>query len=147
VEPDARTSEAIAGAEATVEWPVTPAMTAMKVGTGEVNVLSTWWVLALVERAAVDAVAPHLPEGATTVGARVDLIHAAPSVVGMQVRAHARADSVEGRKIRFSFEVSDEAGEVARGTHLRVIVDREAFERTAVSRTRSKEQDLGHGER
>jgi fluoroacetyl-CoA thioesterase len=132
---------ALVGAEATVEWPVTPAMTARNVGSGEVNVLSTPWVLALVERAAVDAVAPHLPDGATTVGTSVDLTHSAPSVVGRQAHAYVLVESVDGRKIRFSFRVSDEAGEVARGTHVRVIVDRERFERSAVTRARSKDPD------
>jgi predicted thioesterase len=132
---------ALVGAEAAVEWPVTPAMTARNVGSGEVNVLSTPWVLALVERAAVDAVAPRLPEGSTTVGTSVDLTHSAPSVVGRQARAHVLVESVEGRKIRFSFQVSDEAGEVARGSHVRVIVDRERFERSAVTRARSKDPD------
>lgn len=133
--------EELIGAEATVEWPVTPAMTARNVGSGEVNVLSTPWVLALVERAAVDAVAPHLPAGSTTVGTSVDLTHSAPSVVGRQARAHVHVDGVEGRKIRFSFEVSDEAGQVARGSHVRVIVDRERFERSAVDRARPKDED------
>ena len=134
-------AETVVGAEATVEWPVTPAMTAMRVGSGEIDVLSTPWVLALVERATVDAVAPHLPDGTTTVGASVDLTHSAPSVVGRLIRAHARAESVEGRKIRFSFEVSDEAGEVARGTLVRVVVERERFERSAVARAGSKERE------
>jgi predicted thioesterase len=62
-------------------------------------------------------------------------------VVGRQARAHVLVESVERRKIRFSFQVSDEAGEVARGTHVRVIVDRERFERSAVTRARSKDPD------
>jgi predicted thioesterase len=127
------------GTEIIVEWPVTPGMTALKVGSGEVNVLSTPWVLALVERAAVDAVAPHLPEGATTVGMSVDLTHSAPSVVGRQARAHVLVEDVEGRKIRFSFQVSDESGQIARGSHVRVVVDRNRFERSAADRAaRSK---------
>ena len=132
-------NDKLVGAEATVEWPVTPGMTARNVGSGEVNVLSTPWVLALVERATVDAVAPLLPEGLTTVGASVDLTHSAPSVVGRQVRAHARAEDVDGRKIRFAFEVSDEAGRVARGSLVRVIVDRARFERSAVERAGPKQ--------
>jgi fluoroacetyl-CoA thioesterase len=141
VQPGEDSADRLVGAEATVEWPVTPAMTAKNVGSGEVNVLSTPWVLALVERAAVDAVGPHLPDGSTTVGTHIDLTHSAPSVVGRQARAHVRADSVGGRKISFSFEVSDEAGQVARGTHVRVIVDRERFERSAVDRAGPKERD------
>lgn len=141
MEPGDGVADQLVGAEATVEWPVTPAMTARNVGSGEVNVLSTPWVLALVERAAVDAVAPHLPSGSTTVGTSVNLAHSAPSVVGRQARAHVLVERVEGRKIHFSFQVSDEAGQVARGSHVRVIVDRERFERAAVDRARSKDQD------
>jgi fluoroacetyl-CoA thioesterase len=136
VEPGDGVADKLVGAEATVEWPVTPAMTARNVGSGEVNVLSTPWVLALVERAAVDAVAPHLPSGSTTVGTSVNLAHSAPSVVGRQARAHVLVENVEGKKIHFSFQVSDEAGQVARGSHVRVIVDRERFERAAVDRAR-----------
>ena len=131
----------LVGTETVVEWPVTPAMTARNVGSGEVNVLSTPWVVALMERAAVDAVADHLPEGATTVGTSVDLAHTAPSVVGRQARAHVLVEGVEGRKILFSFQVSDEAGQVARGTHVRVVVNRARFERSAVDRAGSRHQD------
>jgi fluoroacetyl-CoA thioesterase len=111
-------------------------MTARHVGSGEVDVLSTPWVLALVERTTVDAIAPHLPEGLTSVGASVELVHSAPSIVGRHVRAHARAEDIDKRKVRFAFTVSDEGGEVARGTIVRVLVDRNAFERAAAKRLR-----------
>jgi fluoroacetyl-CoA thioesterase len=139
VEEDGTMKLELVGAEATVEWQVTPAMTARTVGSGEVDVLGSPWVLAVVERAAVDAVAPLLPEGAITVGASFELTHSAPTVVGKRIRAHARAESVDGRKIRFSFVVSDEAGEVARGSQVRVVVDRKRFERHASSRAAPNE--------
>jgi predicted thioesterase len=80
-----------------------------------------------VERAAVAAVAPHLDPGTTTVGARVGLDHLAPTLVGVRVSATARLESVEGRRLKFSFEVSDGRGVVARGIHFRVVVQRDAF--------------------
>jgi predicted thioesterase len=43
------------------------------------------------------------------------------------VSATARLEAVEGRRLRFSFEVSDVRGVVARGIHFRAVVQREAF--------------------
>jgi predicted thioesterase len=122
------------GLEETVQETVTPEMTASGLGSGDVTVLGTPAVLALVERVAVAAVAGSLEPGSTTVGARVELDHLAPTPVGALVSASARLDTVEGRRLTFSFEVSDPGGPVARGTHLRVLVGREAFEESARTR-------------
>jgi fluoroacetyl-CoA thioesterase len=128
---DAYKATLVVGLEATVEEMVTEGMTAVAVGSGDVPVLATPTVLALVERASVEAVTDHLPQGTTTVGASADLTHHAPSPVGASVRAKAVLDQVEGRRLRFRFTVSDDAGEVATGTHVRVLVDRERFETDA----------------
>ena len=122
------------GLEENVQATVTPEMTASELGSGEVSVLGTPAVLALVERVAVAAVAGSLEPGSTTVGARVELDHLAPTPVGTMVSATARLEAVEGRRLTFSFEVFDPAGPVARGTHLRVLVGREAFQESARAR-------------
>ena len=119
------------GLSASITETVTQAMTAAAVGSGDVAVLATPIVLALAERAAVAAVAARLPEGRTTVGSSVTLGHVAPTPVGAVVTATARLDGVEGRRLTFWFSVADPAGEVARGTHVRVVVDRAAFEAAA----------------
>lgn len=118
-----------------VEEIVTDGMTATAVGSGDVPVLATPSVLAFVERASVEAVRDHLPPGVTTVGASADLTHHAPSPIGATVQAYAVLDQVEGRRLRFRFTVSDQAGEVANGTHVRVVVDREWFESAAQARS------------
>jgi fluoroacetyl-CoA thioesterase len=115
------------GLQATVAETVTDDMTAERLGSGDVPVLGTPAVVALVEGAAVTAVADHLAPGATTVGASVDLEHVAPTVLGVEVTATAAVREVDGRRLRFVFEVTDPAGPIARGTHERVIVDRERF--------------------
>jgi fluoroacetyl-CoA thioesterase len=125
----------LAGAEAAVEEMVTVEMTARRVGSGDVSVLATPSLLALIERAAVAAVAGRLPPGQTTVGASVDLAHLAPTPVGASVAAIARVDRVNGRRLVFAVSVTDVAGEVARGRHVRVVVDRGRFEASAASRT------------
>jgi fluoroacetyl-CoA thioesterase len=122
------------GLQATVEETVTEEMTAARLGSGDVPVLGTPAVLALVEAAAVAAVADHLEPGTTTVGASVELEHVAPTAIGAGVAATAALREVEGRRLRFRFEVTDPAGPVARGAHERVLVDRHRFLGTARGR-------------
>ncbi|MFN2543742.1 MAG: thioesterase family protein [Actinomycetota bacterium] len=122
------------GLEATIEERVTEAMTARALGSGDVPVLGTPAVLALAERAACAAIDGKLDPGQTSVGATVELSHLAPTAVGSHVTAQARLTAVDGRKLRFALTVSDGSGEVARGTHERVVVDRERFLSAAIDR-------------
>jgi predicted thioesterase len=123
------------GLQATVEETVTEEMTAERLGSGDVPVLGSPALLAMIEAAAVAAVADHLDDGDTTVGSAVELDHIAPSPVGVRVEATAALREVDGRRLRFAFEVTDPAGPVARGSHDRVIVDRRRFLASARSRS------------
>jgi fluoroacetyl-CoA thioesterase len=123
------------GLQATVEETVTEEMTAERLGSGDVPVLGTPALMAMIEAAAVAAVADHLDDGDTTVGSAVELDHIAPTAVGVRVEATAALREVDGRRLRFAFEVTDPAGPVARGSHDRVIVDRRRFLASARSRS------------
>jgi fluoroacetyl-CoA thioesterase len=59
--------------------------TAAALGSGDVAVLATPRVLALAERATVQAVAGALDPDETTVGAHVELDHLRPSFVGASI--------------------------------------------------------------
>jgi fluoroacetyl-CoA thioesterase len=120
-----------AGRQATLEEIVTEEMTAERLGSGDVPVLGTPAVLALVEAASIAALAGGLEAGQTTVGSSVDLEHVAPTAIGVRVVAKVQLVGIDGRHLRFSFDVMDPGGPVARGTHIRVIVDRDRFLRTA----------------
>ncbi|MCR4419161.1 MAG: thioesterase family protein [Clostridia bacterium] len=113
---------------------VTPENTAVAYGSGGVEVYATPAVVALVERAAVTAVEPHLEADKTTVGTRIDVRHLAATPVGFQVRAMAELVQVEGRHLVFHVEVYDEVEKVAEGTHERFLVDREKFLRKALTK-------------
>ena len=106
---------------------VTDAVTAMAFGSGELRVLATPAMLALMENAAMLAVAGVLPEGCTTVGGYIESSHLKPTKVGEKVRATAEVIKVDGKKIYF--KVAAFAGDVllGEGTHLRFVVDREKF--------------------
>jgi fluoroacetyl-CoA thioesterase len=101
--------------------------TALAVGSGDVPVLATPRVVALCEAATVAAAAPGLAPGETTVGARVELDHLAPTPVGASVVATAVLESVDGRSLTFRVSAVQEGREVARGVVRRVVVNRDRF--------------------
>jgi predicted thioesterase len=101
--------------------------TARALRSGEVDVLGTPRVIALVEEASVAAVADLLPAGQTTVGMRVQVDHLAPTNVGSSVAAEATLERIEGRRLTFTVSVSDHCGLVAAGKVTRVVVDTKSF--------------------
>lgn len=106
---------------------VTESNTARVMGSGDLPVFATPALVALMENAAMQAVAASLPEGSTTVGAAIDVAHVKPTAMGEAVRATAELTAVDGRKLTFSLHAEDAHGEVGRGTHVRYVVDRERF--------------------
>ncbi len=123
------------GLTGTSELVVGPENTARHLGSGGVEVLATPEMVRLMERAAVAAVDPLLPAGSATVGARIDVEHLAPTPAGMRVRARAELVAVEGRRLRFAVEASDEHQVVGRGQHERVIVDLERFRQRVAAKS------------
>jgi predicted thioesterase len=115
------------GAAADVTHAVAEADTATALGSGDVPVLATPRVLALLEAATVAAVAPALPDGLTTVGTRISLEHQASTPVGRTVTASARLVAVDGRRLEFEVTLTDGATVAAFGTVERVVVDRARF--------------------
>lgn len=115
------------GLNHTSELTVTDAVTAVRMGSGDMPVLATPAMMALMENAAMLAVADDLPEGSTTVGGHIASSHLRPSKIGDVVRAVAEVTKVDGRKIEF--KVSAYSGDIllGEGTHLRIVVDRERF--------------------
>jgi len=115
------------GLTAEVMLAVTDDDTAIALGSGEVPVLATPRVVALVEEAAIKALEARLDHNQTSVGMRVQLDHLAPTAVGHKVRAEATLREVEGRRLVFAVSVRDERGLVAAGKVTRVIVDIDRF--------------------
>ena len=97
------------GLKHTSELTVTDSVTAIAIGSGDMPVLATPMMMALMENAAMLAVKDKLPEGFTTVGGHIESSHLKPSKVGDKVAAYS-GDTLLGE-----------------GTHLRFIVDRERF--------------------
>ncbi len=111
----------------TSQLTVTEAITAITIGSGDMPVLATPAMMALMENAAMLAVADHVPEGCTTVGGHIASSHLKPSKLGDKVTATATVTRVEGKKIEFKVEARCVDTLLGEGTHLRFIVDREKF--------------------
>jgi fluoroacetyl-CoA thioesterase len=88
-----------------------------------IRVLSTPDMIRLVEQTAIEAVKPHLADGQTTVGTRVDVAHLAATPVGMTVTITVELTEVDRRRLAFRVEVRDELDEAGKGTHERFIID------------------------
>ena len=102
---------------------VTDDLTPAHLRNDPIRVLSTPDMIRLVEQTAIEAVKPHLADGQTTVGTRVDLAHLAATPVGMTVTITVELTEVDRRKLGFKVEVRDELDEAGKGTHERFIID------------------------
>ena len=116
-----------AGLSAEVTLRVTEDDTALALGSGSVAVLGTPRIVALCEAAAVKALDGLLAPGTTSVGTRIQLDHLHPTAVGHVVRAEARLERVEGRRLTFAVAVHDERSLVAAGKVTRVMVETDRF--------------------
>ena len=109
--------------------------TAHHVGSGKIKVLATPVMIMLLEEAALNAVEDRLAPGHQTVGTRLDVSHVAATPVGMRVTAHAELVEVDGRKLTFKVWAEDEIEKIGGGTHERIVVDVERFDKRTQSKT------------
>lgn len=106
---------------------VTSANSAKTMGSGDMDVFATPSMVALMENAAMMAVASALPEGSATVGTQINTSHIKASPIGATITASAELTEVDGRKLTFAVKAWDEKGVIGEGVHTRFVVDRERF--------------------
>ena len=118
-----------AGLTGSAELVVGEQHTAPRIGSGRIRVLATPVMINLIEAAALAAVEQSLPEHHQSLGTHLDITHVAATPVGMRVRATAVVLRVEGRTIYFHVKAEDERELIGEGTHERVVVNVERFDR------------------
>jgi len=101
--------------------------TAKEVGSGSLLVYATPCMVALMEGAACEAIEEALGDDKTTVGIGLNIEHISATPVGMDVRAEATVTEIDGKVVTFEVRAFDEAGEIGKGTHKRVIVATQKF--------------------
>lgn len=107
---------------------VTDAMTAPAVGSGTVAVYATPSLVALMEKAAVACVEPHLAPGETSLGVHIEVSHSAATPPGQTVTARAKLTAIDGRKLTIAIEAHDAVEPIGKATHTRIVVDVARFE-------------------
>ncbi len=106
---------------------VTDPDTALSSRSGEVAVLGTPRLVALLEEATMAALDGALADGETSVGMRIHVDHLAPVAPGTGVMAEAVLDGVEGRRLTFSAAATVGDAQVARASIVRVVVETDRF--------------------
>ena len=115
------------GLKGRAEALVTEQNTAAAVGSGSLPVFATPMMVALMEQAAVNALAGCLEEGQSSVGTHMDVSHDSATPVGLKVWAQAELTAVEGRALTFAVTAFDEAGPIGKGSHTRFLIQEERF--------------------
>ncbi len=106
---------------------VTEELTAQHLGSGSLKVYATPALVALMEKAACNALEGSLDSGVTTVGVRIEVSHEAATPLGMRVWAEAKVVSQEGRSYEFEITAYDEAGVIGKAFHQRIAVKADRF--------------------
>jgi fluoroacetyl-CoA thioesterase len=119
-----RAVDAAVGHSAEAVWPVDRSLCTERGGK---HLLSTPSLVLLIERASIEAVAPFLSEGETTVGTEVNVRHLAPTPEVATVRAQAIVREREGRRFRLEVEVFDELDRIGVADHERFVVGIERY--------------------
>ena len=104
------------------------------------GVYSTPALLYDAEVVARELIEAHLDETETTVGGHADLRHLAPTPEGLAVEIEVRIVGIDDNKIALEFSAADSAGAIAKGAHVRHVVD---IERTRKAVQSKLNQDRG----
>ena len=109
-------------------------MTAASMKSGNLQVLATPYMIALMEQASAELCQQFLPEGISTVGTMVNIQHLAATSLGAPVRAVATLRDFDGRKATFEVVAYDNAGVIGKGAHERFTIKVDSFLRKTEER-------------
>jgi len=115
------------GLSYTFEMRVRKEDTAKEMGSGSLDVFATPSMVAMLEKASVEAVGEYIPEGFTTVGIKVEIDHLKASKTGATIKFESRLIKTEGYLLSFEVKASENDKLVGSGTHKRYIVEIEKF--------------------
>jgi predicted thioesterase len=86
----------------------------------------------------------HLDPGEDSVGTRVEIDHLAATLLGMEVEFTVTVAEVKGRAVTFDVSGTDGVDAIARGRHMRFVVDVKQTEgRLAAKAAKAKAQAKG----
>lgn len=102
---------------------VTKKDTAIHHGSGKLEVYATPAMVAFMENTAVACIDKDMAKGTDSVGIQIDTKHNKATKVGATVTCTAKLVKVDGKKLSFEIEASDEGGNIGNAVHVRYIID------------------------
>ncbi len=116
------------GIQLTVEHVVEQAQLAASIGTGQVNVLATSAMIAIMEKTCVELIASGMPEGCDSVSAEMNVKHLNPVKEGDTILCKAHLKFIDVNKLFFDVVVLDAHNNtIGIGAHERFVVDLSQF--------------------
>ncbi|MBR8749632.1 hypothetical protein IX317_001306 [Fusobacterium sp. DD29] len=115
------------GMTLTLEKAVGSDDTAIKLGSGGLEVFATPMLVALMENAAFNLAEKELENGDTTVGISLNIKHLKANLVGDKLKCVATLKEIDGRRLDFHVVVTHSETVVGEGEHSRFIVNGEKF--------------------
>ncbi len=113
------------GASAEVAVVVDESMVARFDQLGLVHrVYSTWSLVKHMEEASRKLILPYLEPHEDAVGYAVEVVHLAPTLVGMRVVVRATLERIEGRRVYTRVEAFNEETKIGKGRHVQALVPR-----------------------
>ena len=112
------------------EWTITttPDMGITHLGPDVPSMYSTPSMVSLIEGACVRLITRYVDPGEQSVGFRVDVKHLAPTQIGKQVTARVALRELNGRRMVFDCDVTNEDGvKIGEGIHERAVIDIKRF--------------------
>lgn len=104
-----------------------PESTAAAIGNDGVQVVSSPYLVGMLEEASHRAVRDLFESGEATVGTRIDVSHLAPALPGREVLAKAQLQEAQGRRLRFAVSAHQDGRVIMRGVHERALVRLDRF--------------------
>jgi predicted thioesterase len=100
---------------------------AMRYGSGMVDVLATPAMIAFMEECSMELLLQFLPEGYNSVGTEVNIKHLKATPIGMKIRCRAEILENDDKSVLLKVEAYDEEGKIGEGNHRRFLVNVERF--------------------
>ena len=119
--------EDVIGAVGISQMSVRPGDTALAHGSGDMPILSSSFLLTLMESACNSAVAEFLDQGESTIMHRITLEINESVGIGAEIQGSATCTNVEDNLISFVCEIHDGSRLIASATMERLVVDRVSY--------------------
>ena len=119
--------EDVIGAVGISQMSVRPGDTALAHGSGDMPILSSSFLLTLMESACNSAVAEFLGQGESTILQQIALEINESVGIGAEIQGSATCTNIEDNLISFICEIHDGSRLIATATMVRLVVDRVSY--------------------